>query len=96
LLGHLHFLHAVKPAAATSTHYFVATVRDFGLDDPRLDAVFRSMEGIGREDIAVLEQIEPALDKGLTAADELHCRVYAGVVLVRRQLEAQIAAELPG
>ncbi len=96
LLGHLHFLHAVTPATPTTTHYFVATVRDFQLEDQRLDAIFRSMEGIGREDVAVLEQIEPALDKGLTAADELHGRVDAGVVLVRRQLEAQIAAESTG
>lgn len=64
-------LNILTPETATSTHYFWAASRDFGLDDPDLDDSIKAVidKAFGQEDRPMLEAIQ--LRMGARHFDEM-------------------------
>ncbi len=88
----MNFVHAVTPETAHSTHYFLATARNFRLDDDELSrGLSESMHRVAREDVDALEKIEPLVDQFANTKKELSCLGDAGAIRVRRK--TQISSE---
>lgn len=86
-------INAMTPETETSTYYFWATVRDFAIDDPKVDQLYLDQIGAAfDEDKAVLEAQQRVLDTRPDSWD-LALRADAGSIEARRVLEAAIAAE---
>jgi vanillate O-demethylase monooxygenase subunit len=86
-------IHAVTPETPSSTHLFFRIARNYALGDAVIDdhlhAVFdRVMAG----DIAVVEAIEAAAGYDGAKAG-IHLNADAGVLRVRRIVDAMLAAE---
>lgn len=93
-LGTQNFIHMITPAAPGRLHYFVATARDFGHDNPALGAMNLAMgTRIQPEDVEAISAIETVLRGDAPLPREVSARVDNGALQVRRLLEAQIRAE---
>ncbi|NMN04315.1 MULTISPECIES: aromatic ring-hydroxylating dioxygenase subunit alpha [unclassified Novosphingobium] len=93
-LGTQNFIHMITPAAPGRLHYFVATARDFGHDNPALGAMNIAMgTRIQPEDVEAISAIEAVLRSDVPLPREVSARVDNGALLVRRLLEAQIRSE---
>lgn len=89
----LNFVHGITPETAQSTHMFIATTRNYALDNEQLSAVIPAMNfGILNQDIAVYEATEPYLQNKSTR-DEVIITADAGAVQARRILERMMAEE---
>jgi phenylpropionate dioxygenase-like ring-hydroxylating dioxygenase large terminal subunit len=89
----LNFVHGITPETATTTHLFLATTRNYDLDNDQLSAVIPIMNGgIVQQDIAIYEATEPYLDRK-SARDELIVTADAGAIQARRILERMMAEE---
>ena len=89
----LKALSAPTPETERTTHYFFAFVRDFALDDPKIEAVFsRDFVGVFHEDLAVFEAQQLMLDR-LPDAPSIDINVDAAPRAARRALEDRIQAE---
>jgi vanillate O-demethylase monooxygenase subunit len=92
-LGTLNFLHIITPATATTTYYHLFTTRNFGLENPAVNAMADHFaRTIGPQDKDAIEAIEMNLRTG-DIPREVSCRADAGAIQVRRRLNAQIEAE---
>jgi vanillate O-demethylase monooxygenase subunit len=93
-VGSMNFLHGVTPATDTTTHYFTAMTRDFALND---DALWRVLEQrnlqVAREDVAMLEAIEPHLEAHGDSDAEVNFMADAAAMRVRRRIQRLITQE---
>jgi phenylpropionate dioxygenase-like ring-hydroxylating dioxygenase large terminal subunit len=88
-------LSAPTPETERSTHYFFGFVRNFGLGDPEMEAIFSGeMVRVFNEDIPVLEaqQRMRELKPGATGID---IKVDAAPLAARRMLQKMIECEQP-
>ena len=86
-------MNAMTPETETSTHYFWATVRDFAIDDPKVDALYLNQIGAAfDEDKVVLEAQQRVLDSRPDSWD-LALKADVGSIEARRVLDAAIKAE---
>lgn len=86
-------LSAPTPETESTTHYFFAFVRAFGLDDPALERVFaEDFVKVFREDVAVLEA-QQRMQARKPSAPRVDINVDAAPLAARRMLEALINAE---
>ena len=93
LYGEFRVFHVPTPETATTTHYFWAFTRSFGLDDDDLTRALHAGWHAGvREDIDAIEANERVLDLGPEMHD-LSAKADAGPLQGRRMVEAMIAAE---
>ena len=89
-------MNAMTPQTECSTHYFWAAVRDYALEDPKVDELYlNQVGGAFAEDKCILEAQQRALE---TRPDswEHALRADAGSIEARRVLEQAIAAETAG
>ncbi|NHN92820.1 aromatic ring-hydroxylating dioxygenase subunit alpha [Acetobacter sicerae] len=87
-MGDLVFFHAITPETDHSTHYFAGIMRDFALDDDAISNSYSERnDQVVREDIRVLEAIEPYLTEA-DVSDEPNFVTDAAAVRVRRRIEA--------
>jgi len=81
-------LSAPTPETGRTTHYFFGFVRNFGLDDAQMEAIFsRDMVRVFNEDIPVLEAQQRNLDLKPTAP-AVDIKVDAAPLAARRMLRA--------
>jgi vanillate O-demethylase monooxygenase subunit len=93
-LGTLWFLHMITPETPTSTHYFGGVSRNFRLGDEAYSQLqIRNFEAVRHQDVVVLTQMEPFVDRFASTRTELSARQDAGAIRVRRLLAAQISRE---
>ena len=86
----MNFVHAVTPETPHSTHYFMATARNFRLEDDALSQqLSESMVRVAYEDVTSLEAIEPFVDEFGDARKEVSLRSDAAGIRVRRLISAQ-------
>ncbi|KRB93568.1 aromatic ring-hydroxylating dioxygenase subunit alpha [Noviherbaspirillum sp. Root189] len=89
-----HFIHFITPETPTTTHYFNAISRNFRADDDEFSAMMLAqMARVIAEDVTVLEEIEPHIERYGSTKTELSCQADAGAIRVRRTLASQIAGE---
>ncbi len=85
--------NAPTPETGTTTHYFYAHARNFGLDDPEVDAVFRSdFTAVFHEDKDILEAQQAEMSRAPTALT-VDINADAPGLQVRRLLRDLVAAE---
>ena len=86
-------MNAMTPETATSTYYFWAAVRDYALDDPKIDELYlNQVGGAFEEDRIVLEAQQRVLETRPDSWD-LALKADAGSVEARRVLDAAIVLE---
>ncbi|MEQ6333758.1 aromatic ring-hydroxylating dioxygenase subunit alpha [Sphingobium sp. MK2] len=92
-VGQLNVFHAVTPARKHACHYFVATSRDFGVEDKNASTMFRAaVSATLDEDMFAAEEVERHLQATSTPR-ELLFRSDATLVKGRRMLEELMASE---
>ena len=85
-------LSAPTPETERSTHYFFGFVRNFGLGDAEMDAIFSGdMVRVFNEDIPVLEAQQRALDRGVSPGIDI--KVDAAPLAARRMLQKLVEGE---
>jgi phenylpropionate dioxygenase-like ring-hydroxylating dioxygenase large terminal subunit len=93
-LGTTNYLHGITPETPNSVHYFVMTARDFRISDELIGQTNLKMGTmIQPQDIAVIESIEPELDRFASTRRELSVATDEGAIKVRRRLVSQIRSE---
>ena len=86
-------LNALTPETATTTHYFYAHTRSFGLGDRAVDEIFRrDFRAVFSEDIGILGAQQASIDR-CRGGRTIDINVDGPGMLFRRMLEARIAAE---
>jgi hypothetical protein len=86
-------LSAPTPETERSTHYFFGFVRNFGLQDPEMEAIFSSdMVRVFNEDIPVLEAQQRSRDLK-PDAPAIDIKVDAAPLAARRMLQAMLDCE---
>jgi phenylpropionate dioxygenase-like ring-hydroxylating dioxygenase large terminal subunit len=89
----LNFVHGITPETATTTHMFLSTTRNYGLDNNELSAAIPVMNtGIISQDLDIYEAIEPHAG-GKKARDEVIITADAGAIQARRILERMMSEE---
>jgi phenylpropionate dioxygenase-like ring-hydroxylating dioxygenase large terminal subunit len=89
----LKALSAPTPETATTTHYFFAFPRSFGLGDAALDRMCQvDLVAVFREDVAILEAQQRSLERN-PGARRIDINVDAAPLAARRMLDDMIAAE---
>lgn len=89
----LKALSAPTPETDSTTHYFFAFVRDFGLDDPKAEKMCEEdMVEVFREDVAVFEGQQRMMDLK-PGAPTIDINVDAAPLAARRALDELIRAE---
>ena len=92
----LNALSAPTPETATTTHYFFGFVRNFGLQDPEVDAICgRDMVKVFNEDFPVLEAQQRMMAMK-PDAPRVDIKVDAAPMAARRLLERMIMREASG
>lgn len=93
-LGHINFLHGVTPETPRSAHYFAAHTRDFRRGDLAVSAsLMQRNRTVVREDIAILEAIEPGLDPHADPRGEWSFASDGMAMRLRRRIARLIRAE---
>ena len=93
-LGCLNFIHGLTPQTATTTHYFSAVARDFALDDEALSAFLSDRNAqVIREDVRILEAIEPRLDQLADPRREASFASDAAAMRLRRRIKQIIGRD---
>lgn len=89
----LFALSAPTPETETTTHYFFAFLRSFGLDDPELEVAFHDgLLNVFREDVVVLEA-QQAMMALKPEAGQIDINVDAAPIAARQMLDELIAVE---
>ena len=89
----MRVLNAPTPETATTTHYFYAHARHFGIDDPEIENAYQTrFRDVFLEDKTVLDAQQRAIDVQ-PGADEIDINADAPGVAARRLLRELIAAE---
>lgn len=97
--GNVMNLHIMTPESSTSTHYFYASTRDFAVEDEALNERFAQLRDriFATEDKPMIAaQFERMEGSGFWDLKPVLLRIDQGAVLVRRRIEAMIAAEAIG
>lgn len=95
-LGSVNFLHFVTPETPHSTLYFGASSRDFATADAALSAVLKERSAVVlREDVAVIEAIEPMVDRQGDQRREVSFPTDAIALRVRQRIRRRILDEQP-
>jgi vanillate O-demethylase monooxygenase subunit len=92
-------LHNMTPETATTSHYFVCTVRNYHVDDVAFsDALRRSLErAFGQEDKPMIEKVQQRMGgSDLWSLNPVLLPIDAAAVRARRKLRALIEAEAAG
>jgi vanillate O-demethylase monooxygenase subunit len=88
-----HNLNTATPETATTTHYFYAHARNFRIDDPSVDEVYRTdFRAVFYQDVEVLDAQQANLDRFASGAG-IDINVDAPALAVRRMLSERIAGE---
>jgi vanillate O-demethylase monooxygenase subunit len=86
-------IQGVTPETATSTHYFWATARHFGVDDAALSATMRAITSDAfDEDVAVLAAQQRSIDSDADRPLNAFACDAAGLAM-RKILAAKVARE---
>jgi len=94
-IGMFNF-NMITPETERSTHYFWAQGQDFALEDPQVtELVFSQVEIAFREDWAVFESIQAAMERE-PAAPRVDVNGDTGGIQALRLLDRAIAAERQG
>jgi len=94
-MGTENFLHLLTPETPTTTHYRVAIVRNFQIENGGLtEAIVDVVENVLPEDKVAVTYIEEVLQQAGGPLREVSARVDTGALKVRRRLEAQIRHEM--
>lgn len=95
-LGSVNFLHFVTPETPHSMLYFGASSRDFAVDDAALSAVLKERgDTVLREDVAVVEAIEPMVDRHGDQRREVSFSTDTIALRVRQRIRRRILDERP-
>lgn len=92
--GGFRVLHGITPETPTTTHYFFAFSRDFGLGDAAVgERIATNIRRAVEEDVLASELIEGMISANAKASEDIHSRADAGALRGRLIIERLIERE---
>ena len=89
-------VHIMTPEAASTTHYFFASTRDYRLDDAQLNEEIRRTRAriFSTEDEPIIAAQQSRIgDADFWSLSPALLKIDKGAVMVRRRMDSLIAAE---